>query len=179
MDEPKEELVGTPASDFGPSLLNKESAKSLTAAAAARRRDSDGTSLLSYIAISPDGTPLLSSDVLRTPLKLGSPFPGGLRSPSMGDTRQAISSWQKEPALYTCVCVASFSLDLELWYAGLPFLNPMEEGEVVDILHEVGRVDMLEDLPIDVGVPDDGLLVGRNQHGQVGVLLCSYAIPLV
>jgi hypothetical protein len=40
-------------------------------------------------------------------------------------------------------------------------------------------VDTLEDLPIDVGVPDDGLLVGRSEEGRVGVLLCSYAMPLV
>lgn len=179
IDGSKEEIIVTPAGDFGPSLMSKESANSLTAAAAARRRDSDGTSLSSYSAFSPAGTPILGSEMRAKSVKLGSPFPGGLSSPNLGSNDQAIRSWRKELALYQCVCVASFALDLELWYAGLPFLNPLEEGEVVDILHEVGRVDMLEDLPIDVGVPDDGLLVGRNQDGRVGVLLCSYAMPLV
>ncbi len=87
-------------------------------------------------------------------------------------------SWRTEPTIYKCVCVASFSLESQLWYAGLPFLE-LGEGEVVDILHEVGRVDTLDGLPIDVGVPDDGLLVGRTQPGRIGVLLCSYAMPLV
>lgn len=46
------------------------------------------------------------------------------------------------------------------------------------ILHEVGRVDQLADLPLDVGVEDDGLLVGRNASGQVGLILCSFLEPL-
>lgn len=49
---------------------------------------------------------------------------------------------------------------------------------VRSILHEVGRVDQLADLPLDVGVEDDGLLVGRNASGQVGLILCSFLEPL-
>jgi len=46
------------------------------------------------------------------------------------------------------------------------------------ILNEVGRVDQLADLPIDVGVPDDGLLVGKAMDGKVGLILCSFLEPL-
>jgi hypothetical protein len=46
------------------------------------------------------------------------------------------------------------------------------------ILNEVGRVDQLADLPIDVGVPDDGLLVGKSMEGNVGLILCSFLEPL-
>jgi hypothetical protein len=178
-------VVASPATDVGGfSLVDKESANSLTAAAASRRRDSDGMSLSSFSAVSP-GAPSDAGSAFRTPNQLGSPFSGAAgsdaaRSPRLdGDGVHRTSSWSDEPALYKCVCVAPFSVEVELWYAGLPFLNPLKEGDVVDILHEVGRVDTLEDLPIDVGVPDDGLLVGRSEEGRVGVLLCSYAMPLV
>ena len=46
------------------------------------------------------------------------------------------------------------------------------------ILNEVGRVDQLADIPIDVGVPDDGLLVGKSMNGVVGLILCSFLEPL-
>lgn len=46
------------------------------------------------------------------------------------------------------------------------------------ILNEVGRIDQLDDLPIDVGVPDDGLLVGKNRQGMIGLMLCSFLEPI-
>jgi len=136
----------------------------------------------SYGAVSPPAPTDASSAFPLTPNQTGSPFPGAAaRLPllSSDGTPHSANSWLDEPALYQCVCVAPFSAEVELWYAGLPFLNPLKEGDMVDILHEVGRVDTLEDLPIDAGVPDDGLLVGRSEDGRVGVLLCSYAMPLV
>lgn len=53
--------------------------------------------------------------------------------------------------LYRCECVADFDLQgLELQYMGHQFLK-IGRGDVVEILFEVGRVDELDDFPLDVG----------------------------
>lgn len=39
--------------------------------------------------------------------------------------------WEDEQALYQCMCVATFRLDIEIWYAGLKFLS-IEEGNVIE-----------------------------------------------
>ena len=53
--------------------------------------------------------------------------------------------------LYRCECVADFDLQgLELQYMGHQFLK-IARGDVVEILFEVGRVDELDDFPLDVG----------------------------
>jgi hypothetical protein len=53
--------------------------------------------------------------------------------------------------LYRCECVADFDLQgLDLQYMGQRFLK-IGRGDVVEILYEVGRVDELEEFPLDVG----------------------------
>lgn len=39
-------------------------------------------------------------------------------------------------------------------------------------------MDDITDLPISVGVDDDGLLVGRSSDRRVGLILCSFLEPL-
>lgn len=39
-------------------------------------------------------------------------------------------------------------------------------------------MDEFSDLPISVGVDDDGLLVGRSDDRRVGLILCSFLEPL-
>lgn len=135
--------------------------------------------------------PLARTDAIVLPeLKLMPTSPGSLKSSPLlssprldrnaqGEVMGQPGEWKDQKPMYQCRCVAEFNLKVDVWYAGLPFLN-MEEGELIDILDEVGRVDQLVDLPIDVGVPDDGLLVGRTaERGrQVGLLLCSFLEPL-
>jgi hypothetical protein len=48
----------------------------------------------------------------------------------------------------------------------------------LSILYEVGRVDEFTDIPIHVGVDDDGLLVARTASRRVGLILCSFLEPL-
>jgi hypothetical protein len=65
----------------------------------------------------PGASPLLGSNYL-------------LNSPSLGNDGEMME-WKDQAPLYPCACVAPFKLDVEVWYAGLAFLN-MEEGEIVE-----------------------------------------------
>jgi hypothetical protein len=75
-------------------------------------------------------------------------------------------------------CHLTLTLKLRIWCDAKtnPFLLLVRASR--SILNEVGRVDQLADLPIDVGVPDDGLLVGKSMEGNVGLILCSFLEPL-
>jgi len=53
-----------------------------------------------------------------------------MNSPNLGDDGNFLE-WTDQTALYQCACVADFKLGMEIWYAGLPFLQ-MEEGDVVE-----------------------------------------------
>lgn len=107
--------------------------------------------------------------------------------------------------LYRCECVADFDLQgLDLQYMGHSFLK-IARGDIVEILFEVGRVDELDDFPLDVGracpslparchhpvadsrsscsplpssVEDDGLLIGKDGAGTQGFVLCSFLHPI-
>jgi len=68
----------------------------------------------------------------------------------------------------------SLAASSRLW----PNKQTTKHSMLFSILNEVGRVDQLADLPIDVGVPDDGLLVGKAMDGKVGLILCSFLEPL-
>jgi hypothetical protein len=68
----------------------------------------------------------------------------------------------------------SHAVSSRLWLNG----QTTDYSALSSILNEVGRVDQLADLPIDVGVPDDGLLVGKAMDGKVGLILCSFLEPL-
>ena len=68
----------------------------------------------------------------------------------------------------------SLAASSRLW----PNKQTTKHSMLFSILNEVGRVDQLADLPIDVGVPDDGLLVGKEMDGKVGLILCSFLEPL-
>jgi hypothetical protein len=47
------------------------------------------------------------------------------------------------------------------------------------IYHEVGRIDELPNFPYpEVGVENDGVLVGRNEIGDIGLAICSFLEPL-
>ncbi|CDZ98763.1 Invasion-inducing protein TIAM1/CDC24 and related RhoGEF GTPases [Phaffia rhodozyma] len=86
---------------------------------------------------------------------------------------------EREEVLYRCQCVAEFDLQgVELSFMGNPFLR-IKRGEIIDIVEEVGRVDELPDhFPLDVGLEDDGLLLGITSAGQKGFVLCSFLNPL-
>ncbi|WVR08816.1 hypothetical protein IAU60_005874 [Kwoniella sp. DSM 27419] len=67
----------------------------------------------------------------------------------------AAEGWRNEPVLYQCACVADF------------------------IFHEVGRIDELPSFPYpEVGVDNDGVLVGRAEDGGIGLVICSFLEPL-
>ena len=51
-------------------------------------------------------------------------------SPRLGDDGNFLE-WKDQVALYQCACVAEFKLGMEIWYAGLPFLQ-MDEGDVIE-----------------------------------------------
>ncbi|KAJ9122482.1 hypothetical protein QFC22_001910 [Naganishia vaughanmartiniae] len=89
----------------------------------------------------------------------------------------AVTSWLNARPLYQCISVAEFRVFERIEYSGLPFLT-LAEGDIIDILYEVGRVDDFADLPIDVGVADDGLLVARDARKRIGLILCSFLEPL-
>jgi hypothetical protein len=111
----------------------------------------------------------------------------------------AVSSWSNARPLYRCIAVAEFRVFDRIHYAGLPFLM-LAEGEIIEyvnfaitdsrselmptltsltsILHECGRVDDFANIPIDVGVADDGLLVARDARQRIGLILCSFLEPL-
>jgi hypothetical protein len=47
------------------------------------------------------------------------------------------------------------------------------------VFHEVGRIDELPKFPYpEVGVDNDGVLVGRAEDGAIGLLICSFLEPL-
>jgi hypothetical protein len=47
------------------------------------------------------------------------------------------------------------------------------------VFHEVGRIDELPKFPYpEVGVDNDGVLVGRGENGSIGLLICSFLEPL-
>ena len=82
------------------------------------------------------------------------------------------------PAMYRCECVADFDLrGLSISYMGHDFLS-IQRGDEIDVVFEIGRVDELDDFPLDVGLEDDGLLIGRDQTGAQGFVLCSFLHPL-
>ncbi|ORX40906.1 hypothetical protein BD324DRAFT_612521 [Kockovaella imperatae] len=92
----------------------------------------------------------------------------------------AAEGWRKEPVLYQCACVADF--DIRVWgskkYRGLRFLS-MKVGDLFDVFYEVGRIDELPSFPYpQIGVENDGVLVGRSEDGLIGLLICSFLEPL-
>ncbi|KAK8850760.1 hypothetical protein IAR55_004680 [Kwoniella newhampshirensis] len=89
------------------------------------------------------------------------------RSKKSGKEIDVAEGWRNEKVMYQCACVADFD-PLELGnkkYRGLKFL-PMSSGDMIDVFHEVGRIDELPSFPYpEVGVDDDGVLVGRAEDG--------------
>ena len=55
----------------------------------------------------------------------------------------------------------------------------MMTGDLIDVFFEVGRIDELPSFPFtDVGVENDGVLVGRAEDGSIGLVICSFLEPL-
>ncbi|KIR70815.1 hypothetical protein I310_05227 [Cryptococcus deuterogattii CA1014] len=109
------------------------------------------------------------------------------RSGSRADVRRmkagesdVAEGWRNEKVIYQCACVADFE-PIELGnkkYRGLWFL-PMVTGDLIDVFHEVGRIDELPSFPYpEVGVDNDGILVGRAENGEIGLVICSFLEPL-
>lgn len=47
------------------------------------------------------------------------------------------------------------------------------------MFHEVGRIEELPSFPYpEVGVENDGILVGRAENGEIGLVICSFLEPL-
>jgi hypothetical protein len=47
------------------------------------------------------------------------------------------------------------------------------------VFYEVGRIDELPSFPyVNVGVDSDGVLVGRTENGDIGLVICSFLEPL-
>ncbi|WWD20923.1 hypothetical protein CI109_105401 [Kwoniella shandongensis] len=109
-----------------------------------------------------------------------SPSISTARSKRSGEEIDAAEGWRNEKVLYQCACVADFdpySLGNRR-YRGLKFL-PMISGDLVDVFHEVGRIDELPSFPYpDVGVDNDGILVARAENGAIGLVICSFLEPL-
>ncbi|WWC72819.1 uncharacterized protein I206_106783 [Kwoniella pini CBS 10737] len=115
------------------------------------------------------------------------PFATLPRSPSIIQTQRqrtdeidAAEGWRNEQVIYQCACVADFDpADLgDRRYRGLKFLA-MISGDLVDVFHEVGRIDELPSFPYpEVGVDNDGVLVARSENGQIGLVICSFLEPL-
>lgn len=81
---------------------------------------------------------------------MSTPMSAPMSTPPRSRTPSVCSSAEEE-VLYACTCVAAFDLrGLALRYMGHEFLR-LEQGEVVDILMEVGRIDELSEFPLDVG----------------------------
>ncbi|KAL7408969.1 hypothetical protein BDY24DRAFT_245187 [Mrakia frigida] len=105
------------------------------------------------------------------------------RPPQVQINRSAAADDEKEldspmPTLYRCECVADFDLrGLSISYMEHDFLS-IRRGEEIDVVFEIGRVDELDNFPLDVGLEDDGLLIGRDQNGLQGFVLCSFLHPL-
>ncbi|OCF78769.1 hypothetical protein I204_00713 [Kwoniella mangroviensis CBS 8886] len=96
------------------------------------------------------------------------------------DEVDAAEGWRNEQVIYQCACVADFdSVDLgDRRYRGLKFL-PMISGDLIDVFHEVGRIDELPSFPYpEVGVDNDGVLVARSENGNIGLVICSFLEPL-
>ncbi|TYJ57289.1 hypothetical protein B9479_002022 [Cryptococcus floricola] len=119
---------------------------------------------------------------MRSPGRRGSghPFASPTLPPGAAEPGDVSDGWREEPMLYQCACVADFD-PMELGnrrYRGLKFLR-MLPGDLIDILHEVGRI---EDLPLfpypGVGVENDGVLVGKGEDGEIGLVICSFLEPL-
>ncbi|EIW69293.1 hypothetical protein TREMEDRAFT_62157 [Tremella mesenterica DSM 1558] len=88
--------------------------------------------------------------------------------------------WKDEPVIYQCACVADFDPAMlgKARYRGLRFL-PMTTGDLIDVFFEVGRIDELPAFPYrEVGVENDGVLVGRSEDGAIGLVICSFLEPL-
>lgn len=109
------------------------------------------------------------------------------RSGSRADSRRmraveidVAEGWRNEKVIYQCACVADFE-PVELGnkkYRGLWFL-PMVVGDLIDVFHEVGRIEELPSFPYpEVGVENDGILVGRAENGEIGLVICSFLEPL-
>lgn len=109
------------------------------------------------------------------------------RSGSRADARRmkggeidVAEGWRNEKVIYQCACVADFE-PIELGnkkYRGLWFL-PMMVGDLIDVFHEVGRIEELPSFPYpEVGVENDGILVGRAENGEIGLVICSFLEPL-
>ncbi|WWD07212.1 hypothetical protein V865_005309 [Kwoniella europaea PYCC6329] len=96
------------------------------------------------------------------------------------DEVDAADGWRNEQVIYQCACVADFD-PVELGdrrYRGLRFL-PMISGDLIDVFHEVGRIDELPSFPYpEVGVDNDGVLVARSENGNIGLVICSFLEPL-
>lgn len=81
--------------------------------------------------------PLNTSGTLHLPqVKAGAATPASaatkfLESSPVLDHDGNALEWKDQEILYQCACVAPFALDVDVWYAGLPFLN-MEEGTVIE-----------------------------------------------
>jgi hypothetical protein len=47
------------------------------------------------------------------------------------------------------------------------------------VFYEVGRIDELPAFPYpEIGVENDGLLVGRKEDGDIGLVICSFLEPI-
>ncbi|KAK4689656.1 hypothetical protein P7C73_g456, partial [Tremellales sp. Uapishka_1] len=106
--------------------------------------------------------------------------PTPVETPDRNKGIDASEGWKGERVLYQCGCVADFDPvklgDKE--YRGLRFL-PMVTGDLLDVFHEVGRIEDLGGFPYpQIGYENDGVLVGRAESGRIGLLICSFLEPL-
>ncbi|WVN86058.1 uncharacterized protein L203_101216 [Cryptococcus depauperatus CBS 7841] len=88
--------------------------------------------------------------------------------------------WKNESLLYQCACVANFDPSRlgNKQYRGLWFL-PMVCGDLIDVFYEVGRIGNLRSFPYPtLGIDNDGVLVGRSENGDIGLVICSFLEPL-
>lgn len=75
---------------------------------------------------------------------------------SFGNGQQQLQHEAQEeddnpPTMYRCECVADFDLrGLSISYMGHDFLS-IRRGDEIEVVFEIGRVDELEDFPLDVG----------------------------
>ncbi|WVQ86210.1 hypothetical protein IAT38_008378 [Cryptococcus sp. DSM 104549] len=108
------------------------------------------------------------------------PRPGSTRTKRGGEEMDAAEGWRNEKVMYQCACVADFD-PMELGnrkYRGLRFLS-MISGDLIDVFHEVGRIEEIPSFPYpEVGVDNDGVLVGRAENGEIGLVICSFLEPL-
>lgn len=81
-------------------------------------------------------------------------------------------------SLYVVSCVHPFHPPPGVIHHSLPFLS-LEINDVVDILLEDGHPSTHSDLPIYVDDGDDCMLVGRDEHENIGWVLASFVMPLL